>query len=113
MKTQASTTNAGVGAAPPHPPEAAAGAFTLPELPYDDHALEPVISADTVRLHHGKHQKGYVDNLNRLVVDTPFADLSLEQIIQSTGGKPEHLELFENAAQAWNHALYWHSLPRG
>jgi superoxide dismutase, Fe-Mn family len=112
MNTQPSTTSAAAGAAPLSP-QTPAGAFTLPELPYDEHALEPVISADTVRLHHGKHQKGYVDNLNRLVVDTPFADLSLEQIIQSTAGKPEHLELFENAAQAWNHALYWHSLKPG
>ena len=112
MNTQPSTTSAAVAAAP-HPPQDPAAAFTLPPLPYADYALEPVISADTVRLHHTKHQKGYVDTLNRLVVDTPFADLSLEQIIQSTAGKPEHLELFENAAQAWNHALYWNSLTPG
>lgn len=112
MNTQPSITRAAVGAAP-HPEEAAAGAFALPALPYPDYALEPVISADTVRLHHTKHQKGYVDNLNRLVAGTPFAVLSLEQIIQSTAGKPEHVELFENAAQAWNHALYWNSLTPG
>ena len=112
MNTPPLATKAAFGATP-HPAEAPAGAFALPALPYDEHALEPVISADTVRLHHGKHQKGYVDNLNRLIVDTSFADLSLEQIIQSTAGKTEYLELFENAAQAWNHALYWNSLTPG
>jgi superoxide dismutase, Fe-Mn family len=90
-----------------------AAKFKLPPLPYADDALEPVISARTVQLHYGKHHKGYVDTLNELVVGTPFVDLSLEQIMLSTAQEPAHAAIFHNAAQAWNHAFYWHSLsPR-
>jgi superoxide dismutase, Fe-Mn family len=112
VNTQLQTTSTAAGVAQ-NPPQIPPAPFTLPALPYADYALEPVISANTVLLHHTKHQKGYVDNLNRLVIDTPFAELSLEQIIRSTAGEPEHVELFENAAQAWNHALYWNSLAPG
>jgi Fe-Mn family superoxide dismutase len=86
----------------------------LAPLPYADDALEPVISASTLKLHHGKHHKGYVDNLNNLVTATPFAGMTLEQLILATAGKPANVAIFNNAAQAWNHAFYWHSLrPRG
>jgi superoxide dismutase, Fe-Mn family len=101
----AGTTGAGANVT-----QTAATAFTLPPLPYAANALEPVISARTVRLHYGKHNKGYVDTLNQLVAGTPFADMSLEQLILSTAGKPEHARIFDNAAQAWNHAFYWRSL---
>jgi Fe-Mn family superoxide dismutase len=61
-----------------------------------------------------KHHKDYVDKLNKLIEGTPFADLSLEDLIVRTAGKPEHTAIFNNAAQAWNHAFYWHSLaPKG
>ena len=87
---------------------------TLASLPYPDTALEPYISAATVRLHYGKHNKGYVDELNKLVAGTRFADLSLLQTIQATVSIPEHEAIFHNAAQAWNHAFYWRSLtPKG
>jgi len=112
VRTQPQTTSTAVGVAQ-SPAQTPSAPFTLPALPYADYALEPVISADTVRLHYSKHHKGYIDSLNRLVVETPFADLSLEQIIRSTAGKPEYSELFDNAAQAWNHALYWNSLSPG
>jgi len=59
-------------------------AMTLPPLPYPDDALEPVISAQTLAFHYGKHHKGYLDNLNKLIAGTPRADLSLEQIIAET-----------------------------
>jgi Fe-Mn family superoxide dismutase len=73
-----------------------------------------VISANTLRIHYGKHYKGYVDQLNKLVAGTPLADLSLEEVVLATAGKPEHTEVFHNAAQAWNHAFYWRSLtPKG
>jgi Fe-Mn family superoxide dismutase len=98
----------------PQSKQVAAGIFALPPLPYAENALEPVISADTVKLHYGKHHKGYVDTLNTLVVRTPFAEMTLEQIIRSTAGKAEHAPIFNNAAQAWNHAFYWRSLaPNG
>jgi Fe-Mn family superoxide dismutase len=86
----------------------------LPPLPYAENALEPVISARTVGLHYGKHHQGYLDNLNKLVAGTKFADLSLEQIIARSAGKPEVTAVFNNAAQAWNHAFYWQSMsPSG
>jgi Fe-Mn family superoxide dismutase len=100
------------GAAPKVRP-AAASVFALPPLPYAENALEPVISAKTVRLHYGKHNKGYVDTLNQLVAGTPFADMSLKQVVLSTAGNPAHAPIFNNAAQAWNHAFYWRSLSPG
>ncbi len=83
-------------------------AFELPALPYAADALEPVISAETIQFHYGKHHQAYVDNLNRLVADTDHADSSLEDLITSTEGA-----LFNNAAQVWNHTFYWHCMtPR-
>jgi len=82
----------------------------LPALPYPTDALEPVISAETLDFHHGKHQRAYVDKLNELIEGTPFASLSLESLIVQTTGKKEHSAIFDNAAQAWNHSFYWRSL---
>jgi superoxide dismutase, Fe-Mn family len=94
--------------------KAAATVFAPLPLPFAENGLEPVISAKTLRLHYGKHYKGYVDALNQLVVGTPFADMSLKQLVLSTAGEPEHAPIFHNAAQAWNHEFYWRSLsPRG
>lgn len=87
---------------------------TIPALPYIDSALGPVISANTIGLHYGKHHKGYVDNLNKLVEGTAFADLSLENIISETAGNADITAIFNNAAQSWNHTFYWKSLrPNG
>ena len=86
----------------------------LPPLPYADNALEPVISANTIGFHYGKHHKGYVDNLNKLIVGTEFAEMTLEKIITETAGKADKAAIFNNAAQAWNHAFYWQSIkPNG
>jgi Fe-Mn family superoxide dismutase len=91
-----------------------ASPFSLPSLPYPETALEPVISAETLQLHHGKHHKAYIDKANELVAGTRFEGLSLRQIMLATAGNPEHEALFDNVAQAWNHTFYWHSLrPRG
>jgi superoxide dismutase, Fe-Mn family len=84
--------------------------FTLPPLPYADNALEPVISANTISFHYGKHHKTYVDNLNNLVKGTDYESASLEKIINETAGKADKAPLFNNAAQIWNHTFYWHSL---
>jgi Fe-Mn family superoxide dismutase len=84
----------------------------LPPLPYERDALEPFISAETLDLHHGKHHRAYVDELNRLIAGTLFADMSLEQLIIATAGKPEHTPIFNNAGQAFNHEFYWRSLSR-
>jgi len=89
-------------------------AHVLPRLPYADNALDPVISANTISFHYGKHHKGYVDNLNKLVAGTEFESLPLEKIITETAGKADKTAIFNNAAQAWNHAFYWSSLaPNG
>jgi superoxide dismutase, Fe-Mn family len=88
--------------------------FELPPLPYDQNALEPTISGNTLGFHHGKHHKTYVDNLNNLVQNTEFANLELEEIIKRTAGKSEHTAIFNNAAQIWNHTFYWQCLsPSG
>ncbi|MDD5072596.1 MAG: superoxide dismutase [Candidatus Omnitrophica bacterium] len=91
-----------------------ATAHVLPPLPYAQDALSPVISANTVSFHYGKHHKGYVDNLNKLVAGTGFAGMALNQIIAATAGKADKAAVFNNASQAWNHAFYWNSLtPNG
>jgi Fe-Mn family superoxide dismutase len=91
-----------------------ASPHVLPSLPYAEHALDPVISTNTMGFHYGKHHKGYVDNLNRLVAGTEFAGLPLEKIITETAGKADKTAIFNNAAQTWNHTFYWHSLkPKG
>jgi Fe-Mn family superoxide dismutase len=88
--------------------------LTLPPLPYAENALEPAITAKTIGFHYGKHHKGYVDNLNKLIAGTDYSDLSLEDIIRGTAGRPERTAIFNNAAQAWNHTFYWKSLaPKG
>lgn len=88
--------------------------FVLAPLPYADNALEPVISANTLSFHYGKHHKTYVDNLNNLVAGTDLAGQSLEQIIRAVAGKADKAGIFNNAAQVWNHMFYWHSLrPNG
>jgi Fe-Mn family superoxide dismutase len=87
--------------------------FTLPSLPYADTALEPVITANTLSFHYGKHHKTYVDNLNNLVKGTDYESASLEKIIAETAGKADRAPLFNNAAQIWNHTFYWHSMRSG
>jgi Fe-Mn family superoxide dismutase len=88
--------------------------FSLPPLPYAEDALAPVISAETLELHHGKHHKLYIDKTNKLLAEHPLEGETLEEIVRACAGVPERTQLFNNAAQAWNHDFYWHSLsPRG
>ena len=83
----------------------------LPELPYPLDALEPFISARTLQIHHGRHHRAYVEKANALIGD---ANGTLEQLIVRSAGDPSRKALFNNAAQAWNHAFYWRSLrPQG
>jgi Fe-Mn family superoxide dismutase len=84
-------------------------AFSLPDLPYAQSALEPHISERTLGFHHGKHHAAYVNNLNGLIEGTPHESSSLEDIIVAAepGG------LFNNAAQVWNHTFYWNSMTPG
>jgi Fe-Mn family superoxide dismutase len=88
--------------------------ISLPALPYDQSALQPVISANTLGFHYGKHHKTYVDTLNKLIAGTEFVDLPLEKIIKATAGHTDRAAIFNNAAQVWNHTFYWRSLkPKG
>ena len=83
---------------------------TLPSLPYAQDALAPIISAETLEFHYGKHHQAYVTNLNNLVKGTEFENLDLEAIVKKApaGG------IFNNAAQVWNHTFFWNSLkPNG
>jgi Fe-Mn family superoxide dismutase len=86
--------------------------FTLSPLPYDEDALDPVISARTIGFHYHKHHQTYVDTLNKLVQGTRFASMTLEDIVRATAGQsaaPEK-KIFNNAGQVWNHDFYWRSL---
>jgi Fe-Mn family superoxide dismutase len=82
--------------------------FELPDLPYAKDALAPVISAETLDYHYGKHHAAYVANLNRLTEGTAHADASLEDVIRAADGG-----LFNNAAQVWNHSFYWKCMKPG
>ena len=77
--------------------------FALPALPYDRSALSPCISAETIDYHYGRHLQTYVNNLNGLVAGGEFADAGIEQIVKRAPAGP----VFNNAAQVWNHTLYF------
>jgi Fe-Mn family superoxide dismutase len=77
----------------------------LPALPYPRDALEPHISAETIDYHYGKHHAGYVEKLNGQLPGSEFESASLEEIIRKGSGT-----IFNNAAQVWNHTLYWNCL---
>ena len=83
-----------------------ANVYTQPKLPYEPDALEPSISRSTVEFHYGKHEKAYIDNLNKLIKDTEYADMAIEDIIRQSDGA-----LFNNASQAWNLSLIHISEP--
>lgn len=92
----------------------AASSYSLPPLPYADNALEPVISAKTISFHYGKHHRGYMNKLNKLITGTEYAEMTLEKIIMSTAEQAEKSAIFNSAAQFWNHTFYWQSLkPKG
>jgi Fe-Mn family superoxide dismutase len=88
--------------------------FALPELPYQENALEPVISARTLSFHHGKHHAGYVAKLNELIEGSPYAGRPLDEVVTRAAKDPAAKAIFNNAAQAWNHDFYWRSMrPKG
>jgi len=87
--------------------------FQLPALPWQENALEPVISERTIGLHYGKHHATYVKKLNELVAGTRYAELPLEQVIAATAGNAETAKIFNNAAQTWNHTFFWDCLRPG
>lgn len=80
-------------------------AFVLPKLPYEQSSLAPNLSKETFEFHYGKHHKTYIDNMNKLLDDSPFKDASLEEIVRKSSGG-----MFNNSAQAWNHTFYWYCM---
>jgi Fe-Mn family superoxide dismutase len=92
---------------------AATGPFTLPPLPWKDDALAPLVSAQTISFHYGKHHKAYVDNLNNLVKGKPFETMSLEDVIKASAKDSAAQGVFNNSAQVWNHTFFWNSMRPG
>ena len=87
--------------------------ITLEKLPYAENALSPIISANTISFHYGKHHAGYVKTLNTLILDTKYEGMSLEEIVKASA-LDANAPVFNNAAQSWNHAFYWETLsPEG
>jgi len=85
--------------------------FELPPLPYALTALEPVISAETLEVHHGKHHRAYIEKLNKLIAGTRYENMDLKEIVMASKGSDK--KIFNNAAQAWNHEFFWNCMaPR-
>ncbi len=78
---------------------------TLMDLPFDENALEPYISKETLQYHHGKHHAGYVNKLNALIEGTVYADMELEEIVKKADGG-----IFNNGAQVFNHDFYFNGM---
>ena len=86
--------------------------IALRKLPYAPDALEPAMSRQTVEYHYGKHHAGYVDKLNTLIEGTELADMSLEDIVRESADLLD-AAVFNNAAQVYNHEMFWHSMSPG
>jgi Fe-Mn family superoxide dismutase len=88
--------------------------FVLPDLPFALDALEPHISAKTMRVHHEGHHAAYVNGVNNAIEGTDLADKTIEEIVHVTADNPDKQGLFNQSAQAWNHAFFWKCLsPKG
>ena len=88
--------------------------FALPKLDYKNDALSPIMSQETLELHHGKHHQTYITNLNNFIKDTEMKDMSLDEIILKSYNEKSMLGIFNNASQHWNHNLFWKCMkPNG
>ena len=87
--------------------------FQLQPLPYAQDALEPYISGRTMSFHYGKHHQAYVDNLNKLIADTPWTGEPLEEVVVESANAADRVAVFNNAAQVWNHTFFWQSMKGG
>ena len=81
--------------------------FELPKLDYAKDALSPIMSEETLDLHHGKHHQTYITNLNNFIKDTDMSKMTLEEIILSSSKDKSKVGIFNNASQHWNHLLFW------
>jgi Fe-Mn family superoxide dismutase len=86
--------------------------FELAPLPYAKEALEPHIDAMTMEIHHGRHHKAYVDNLNKAIAGSPLEGKSLEEIVRGIGSAPENIRgpVRNNGGGHWNHTFFWNIL---
>ena len=89
------------------------GPFQLPDLPYAYDALAPVISSDTVTLHHDKHHAAYYNALNGMLEGTEMAEMTLEEVVVKSGNDASLAKMFNQAGQAWNHIIYWEQMAPG
>ena len=88
--------------------------FELPKLDYAKNALAPIMSEETLDLHHGKHHQTYITNLNNFIKDTDMAGMSLEEIVHNSSKDKSKVGIFNNASQHWNHELFWKCMkPNG
>ena len=88
--------------------------FALPKLDYKNNALSPIMSEETLDLHHRKHHQTYITNLNNFIKDTDMANKSLEDIIMESSKDKAKAGIFNNASQHWNHNLFWKCMkPKG
>ena len=88
--------------------------FELPKLDYKKSALAPIMSEETLNLHHGKHHQTYITNLNNFIKDTDMSEMTLEQIIINSSKDKSKIGVFNNASQHWNHILFWKCMkPNG
>ena len=88
--------------------------FELPKLDYKNSALSPIMSEETLDLHHGKHHQTYITNLNNFIKGTDMANKSLEDIIMESSKDKSKAGIFNNASQHWNHNLFWKCMkPKG
>ena len=81
--------------------------FELPKLDYAKSALAPIMSEETLDLHHGKHHQTYITNLNNFIKDTDMSKMTLEEIIINSSKDKSKVGIFNNASQHWNHLLFW------
>jgi Fe-Mn family superoxide dismutase len=90
-------------------------AYELPPLPYDYNALEPTIDEQTMRIHHGKHHQAYVDNVNKALEGTEFADKPIEQVLGTLDLIPEdkRTAVRNNGGGHANHTLFWSIMKPG
>jgi Fe-Mn family superoxide dismutase len=88
--------------------------FELPKLDYVKSALAPIMSEETLDLHHGKHHQTYITNLNNFIKDTEMSKMTLEEIIINSSKDKAKVGIFNNASQHWNHLLFWKCMkPNG
>ena len=88
--------------------------FELPKLDYTKNALAPIMSEETLDLHHGKHHQTYITNLNNFIKETDMSKMTLEEIILNSSKDKSKVGIFNNASQHWNHLMFWKCMkPNG